>query len=192
MIILPRQARDKHRENSTKRFVFLQSPPCDDIAVTCAATGDTMVTGPVASMPLLQAAGGAGGEAASNAGGLLRVSEAVVVDDCYEHLPDMGNSWPQWKAQAFGLLQNKSGGSLSSSRASSGRNMLDLSQNLPLWYGPWASGLVVVSAQDPGSGSPALATLKWSDAEQGGIVAHAMADGGTKTDLLGRPLLKYK
>jgi hypothetical protein len=146
-----------------------------------------MVTGPVASMPLLQAAGGAGGEAASNAGGLLRVSEAVVVDDCYEHLPDMGNSWPQWKAQAFGLLQNKSGGSLSSSSA----NMLDLSQNLPLWYGPWASGLVVVSAQDPGSGSPALATLKWSDAEQGGIVAHAMADGGTKTDLLGRPLLKY-
>eukprot|EP01046_Picozoa_sp_COSAG06_P064740 COSAG06_NODE_15604_length_1058_cov_25.662921_1_plen_35_part_10 len=35
-----------------------------------------MVTGPVASMPLLQAVGGAGGEAASNDGGLLGVSEA--------------------------------------------------------------------------------------------------------------------
>ena len=122
-------------------------PPCEAADVVCAATKETMVRGPVPEHGL---------------------GESVTVDDCYEHLPDAGNSWPLWQAAAYGLLDQ------SAANASSAVNMLDLSQNLPHSFGPWASGLLVTGSQDAGRG-PSLKSLEWPDADQ--VVVHSMADG---------------
>ena len=120
---------------------------CKVAKVVCAGTGDAMVQGPVA------ATGG------------LDQSGVVKVTDCYEHLPDAGNSWPVWKSQGYGLAdQNKSL-----------VNAMTFDQNFPLWFGPWASGITVEGSQD--AGSKPLKSLAWSDAAQGQIVVHAMADG---------------
>lgn len=35
-------------------------------------------------------------------GSATALGGSVLVDDCMVHLPDMGNNWPEWKAQSFG------------------------------------------------------------------------------------------
>jgi hypothetical protein len=46
MVILPRQARDKHRENSNKNAVFMQAPPVPE---------DDLVAKPVPAADAVQA-----------------------------------------------------------------------------------------------------------------------------------------
>ena len=128
--------------------------------VECAATGETMVRGPVA--PGSIASAGKEGDG----------SITVSLPDCYAHLPDMGNSWPVWKAAGYGLLSANKTPTTSTKHV----NTLTFDQNFPLWQGPWASGLVVNSTQDAGNAG-GLKSIAWSDAHQGTTVVHSMADG---------------
>lgn len=88
----------------------------------------------------------------------------VGVQECYAHLPDSGNSWPEWKASAYGIRPGQ--GNLT--------NILDMSQNFPLWYGPWAGGVLLNVSQDR---TGLLSRIPWTDAIASQIVVHAMADG---------------
>jgi hypothetical protein len=94
----------------------------------------------------------------------------------------MGNSWPEWKAVGYGLLDDDVHETVDTPfntvtvKGGSIVNSLTFDQNFPLWQGPWASGLVVDSKQDAGNAG-GLKSLRWSDASQGRIVVHSMADG---------------
>jgi hypothetical protein len=65
-----------------------------------------------------------------------------------------GGQTAAWKAQAFGLRE-----------VDPGPNRIDFTHNFPLWYGPWAGGIVVDGAQDTGHGGLNLSTLKWPQPE---------------------------
>jgi hypothetical protein len=124
---------------------------CRLAAVGCAATGEAMVHGYV--------------KVTGNAG---LGNGSIAVKDCYEHLPDEGNSWPMWTSQGYGLRDECNN--------ITAVNSLTFDQNFPKWQGPWASGLRVDSRQIAGGRVP-LRDLPWSDVEQGTVVVHAMADG---------------
>ena len=130
---------------------------CVHANVDCVTTGETMVHGPVAPGSIASAG-----------------KTSISVPGCYAHLPDMGNSWPEWKAAGYGLLNDKHANSDASGE--NPVNSLTFDQNFPLWQGPWASGLVVDSRQDAGNAG-GLKSLPWSDAHQGRMVLHGMADG---------------
>merc|ERR1711881_515405 len=67
-----------------------------------------------------------------------------------------------WGAQGWGFVD----------RGDDWINKLDVSNNLPYWYGPWAGGLSVNVTQD--AGALDLRSLNWENS--GDIVVHAMAD----------------
>ena len=122
--------------------------------VVCGSTGVPMVHGPILIDSDLTRNGN---------------KSSFNVSECYQHLPDMGNSWPEWKAQTYGYRDHPDDNH-------TWVNALDISNNLPHSYGPWASGMLVDSTQDAGIHG-GLSSLSWSDAASGDLVVHAMADG---------------
>ncbi len=133
---------------------------CVSAGVMCAATKETMVRGPVPP------------ESFATVAVNFSETNTITVAGCYEHLPDMGNSWPQWKAAGYGILPQHEDSDMPHNAVNAGVvNSLTFDQNVPLWQGPWASGLVVDSKQDAGNAG-GLGSLPWSDAAQGRMVVH--------------------
>lgn len=132
--------------------------PCIPAVVVCDGTNATIVNGPL----------GVRSGSAKALGPVIRVKE------CFGHKPDLGNSFPHWRAQSYGLVtSDEHREMLQDARQASRPNMMDLSQNFPLWFGGWAGGMLVNASQDPGGGRD-LKSLKFDDAES--VVVHVMAD----------------
>eukprot|EP00756_Hemistasia_phaeocysticola_P003782 Hpha_TRINITY_DN12449_c0_g1::TRINITY_DN12449_c0_g1_i1::g.42998::m.42998 len=99
--------------------------------------------------------------------GDAKLGPSVSVEECFEHLPNMGNSWPHFRAAALGRVDKDN-------KTYTYENMFDLTQNFPEWFGPWTGGMVVKGGQDVGTGATPLGQLRWDTA--GGTVVHVMAD----------------
>ena len=126
---------------------------CRPASVVCAATNVSQVTGVIGTT-----------SAASKA---LAGDGVVPVVTCLEHLLDLANDWPQWKAKSFGVA-----GSCNYSDPTSCVNTLDTTYNYPLWFGPWAAAIELDTTQDAGVD---ISKYTWKDAAN--MVVHAMADG---------------
>ena len=127
--------------------------PCISAVVVCDDTNATIVTGPLGV----------------RSGSAKALGSVVRVKDCFEHRPDLGNSFPHWKAQSYGLVPP----GVQQGQAPARPNMMDPSQNFPLCFGSWAGGMLVNASQNPGDGVD-LKSLKFDDA--GSVVVHVMAD----------------
>lgn len=130
-----------------------ESGSCVAAKVVCNSTNTTQVTGSLGVSSLA-------GKALAGADGTVSVSR------CLEHLLDLANDWPDWKAASYGP-------SAPCRDANQCANTMYTKYNYPLWYGPWAGGIEVSSRQDAGTRKN-LSDLTWADADQ--IVVHAMAD----------------
>ena len=101
----------------------------------------------------------------------------VPVSTCLEHLLDLANDWPTWKARSFGIASS-SGGSSGGERPcnysdpTSCVNTMYTDYNYPLWFGPWAAAIELDPSQDAGVD---ISKYTWKDAAN--MVVHAMADG---------------
>eukprot|EP00039_Didymoeca_costata_P024282 m.9868 g.9868 ORF g.9868 m.9868 type:complete len:1044 (+) comp4155_c0_seq1:84-3215(+) len=127
--------------------------PCVESTVVCAETGTKQVTG---SLGVSSAAG----KTLAGPKGIVKVSP------CLEHPLGLANDWPNWHAQSFGSDRPCNFSDPEQNCA----NTLYSEYNYPLWYGPWAGGIIVNVSQ-----APDLPKYKWQSPAD--MVVHAMADG---------------
>jgi hypothetical protein len=129
---------------------------CIASTVKCTATKVPQVTGFIGTQTFA-------GKVLAGTTGTVNVSQ------CLEHLLDLANDWPDWKARSYGIAS-----ACNYSDPTSCVNTMDTTYNYPLWYGPWAAAMEVDPTQDAGNGVD-LSKYTWTDAEN--MVVHAMADG---------------
>ena len=123
MLILPRQARDKHRESSQKQTVFLQSKHCADFETRLVelARSDDSGREPAA------AAAGSGSEVLSDGKSYTRLSaEVVSLDESVGDLTDRVGALEK-SASSKSKAANNGATSLSDQKKTGGRSSIEKS-----------------------------------------------------------------
>eukprot|EP00756_Hemistasia_phaeocysticola_P061759 Hpha_TRINITY_DN5172_c0_g1::TRINITY_DN5172_c0_g1_i1::g.193094::m.193094 len=142
-------------------------PSCLQVDVVC---GDPSVPAPAFNATQVDGFMGTSSAASAALAGLGGKPGVVPVAECLEHPLGLANDWPHWKAASYGMFPG-------AVKPLSLRT-LDQSQNFPLWFGPWASGIKVDTSQNAGWGADGpvnMSAYTWKDAAS--VVVHAMADG---------------